>query len=783
MKINTLLLALALCLASQTKAQKPGKFQIHFESGLSALTPAAKLKIDSAVKLLGTGLRDFQVHITGHTDNVGDTLFNQALSLRRAKETMQYFTAKGFPAANITISGRGLNDPLNDNATDDRKFFNRRVSIVISKHTNASNQGEGRIIPNVNLGGLSLQSKRQVVKNETGGVIKNASGTSITIPPSAFVDNSGKPVKGDVTVDYAEYRDPIDFILGGIPMSHSEAGKTYQFNSGGMFKISASYKGEPVNLKPGAEMKVDFALTQRLPNMNFYRFDSLEGRWSELAKITGPEDAGNNGSTAGTDENTANTQGVDTETLTNTGGGSGSIPNAPRRPGNDPHGEASCGMLVCNAIKAGVLLSAQNTPLCQKLYEPDSVYNRNINRLQQGIKDLEGLSKAGKFSMDSLNNVINREGHVYKVKMVNESKSKATFNVLTDVKNNNNELEPFKNCSWQYNIKSSKLNSTAFKKSWTSCRIAGSDGDYRITLGDGKTELTLDHLQLKIRERVRRKNKASFIQSLFAEHARIFEKYRLQMEELQANKTALQNELKKINQRTDSLKKIQISENWIRSIFSMRNSSPLCFWEWNRTYMTAAEKTMNLSEWCVYFDANKTDMQARYETIGRSNRQCGGTTLSEILCVIPMSWNRGGRVRSDRTMDSLTRSLSESIQIPAMGIYNFDVPEAKQNQEQILVKFKDGEENDLKPFYIFLVDKSRNGLITLNVKERQRPYTLALDRRSSISIIIIDKAGKAYACSAENFEALRAAAVPGTRVVVMRSLENINNKAALKELL
>jgi outer membrane protein OmpA-like peptidoglycan-associated protein len=66
---------------------------------------------------------------TGHTDNVGDEAYNQKLSERRAQAVVDFLQAQGVAAGRITAIGMGEVKPLADNATEEGRAQNRRVTI------------------------------------------------------------------------------------------------------------------------------------------------------------------------------------------------------------------------------------------------------------------------------------------------------------------------------------------------------------------------------------------------------------------------------------------------------------------------------------------------------------------------------------------------------------------------------------------------------------------------------------------------------------------------------
>jgi outer membrane protein OmpA-like peptidoglycan-associated protein len=69
--------------------------------------------------------------IVGHTDAVGTSEYNQALSQRRATAAANYLASQGVNAARLRAVGRGETEPLATNDTEAGRQANRRVQIAI----------------------------------------------------------------------------------------------------------------------------------------------------------------------------------------------------------------------------------------------------------------------------------------------------------------------------------------------------------------------------------------------------------------------------------------------------------------------------------------------------------------------------------------------------------------------------------------------------------------------------------------------------------------------------
>ena len=76
------------------------------------------------------------IELYGHCDFVGNHAYNDALSRKRVEQTKAWLVQKGINENVISITeGFGKRQPLNDNASAQDRFDNRRVEIVVKWET------------------------------------------------------------------------------------------------------------------------------------------------------------------------------------------------------------------------------------------------------------------------------------------------------------------------------------------------------------------------------------------------------------------------------------------------------------------------------------------------------------------------------------------------------------------------------------------------------------------------------------------------------------------------
>jgi outer membrane protein OmpA-like peptidoglycan-associated protein len=69
--------------------------------------------------------------INGYTDSVGSNEVNQSLSQRRAENAKTLFQSNGVNADRMQTNGRGADNPVMTNTTEEGRQANRRVELLL----------------------------------------------------------------------------------------------------------------------------------------------------------------------------------------------------------------------------------------------------------------------------------------------------------------------------------------------------------------------------------------------------------------------------------------------------------------------------------------------------------------------------------------------------------------------------------------------------------------------------------------------------------------------------
>ncbi len=124
-----LLAALPYVVMSQSKETEYKTISIFFGGGSYYVEEDEKEKVREF--LSKEILSNFEIHIHGHTDNIGGVQYNQWLSKMRTGAAYEFLEKDGIPMNKVFLKDHGLHNPEFDNATWDGRLNNRRVDIVL----------------------------------------------------------------------------------------------------------------------------------------------------------------------------------------------------------------------------------------------------------------------------------------------------------------------------------------------------------------------------------------------------------------------------------------------------------------------------------------------------------------------------------------------------------------------------------------------------------------------------------------------------------------------------
>lgn len=696
------------------------EFSVRFESNSFLLSQKAERKIDSVLSLLTNVPKAYQINATGYTDSTGGTSFNKQLSIKRAIQVTKLFDSKGFLTKKTHYNGKGSSSPIGSNQNEAGKARNRRVEIIITID-----------IPKINsIGGLQIKNEKFSINSNEGGIISYSSGTKISIAPNTFVDSKGNPIKGKIEIIYREYRDPIDFIFSDIPMSIIQNGKSYPFNSAGMFKIQATKNGTPIFINEGKKINIDFAVTEELSNTNFYRFDEENNHWGEIAKLTDQ-----NGSQLGQEYWMRTVcQYIEDEKV--------------------------CSMEDCDALyfitQKGTLFSASKLSISQQLQTEDELKSKSNQLSNLSLKKLN--DEIGKKSLIEVNytRYLSLQQHRYQLKTEEIKKGKSLLSINYN-STSNNEFQSYENIKWSYSSKNDNIPDSILSKTWENCELTRNRNEYELFLSNEKDSYSIKGLSLVPSEKIKKKQKKKYNDTFYDKYETGLLKYQSNLAQIKASKDSLTAILDSLRSEKHSVETIINLNDSL--VMELHKDSLFCFWDKSKPYMEKVEKSLIQEDWLKYFDNHKAEMKERYNAIKNDKEKydyCARMARLKIEMDKEIEKNRE-RLASSNTGDNYEASnekaniVVQSLSISKLGIYNCDQVGRLKNPVTVIANYIDNNNNPIEPILAFLIDNTFNGLLRYDGNYGLSPYVFAFSPTSGNTLIVFDENSNAYIYRPQDF--------------------------------
>lgn len=135
---------------------------VHFKFDSDKLTSYSEEILTRAAEVLNKFPKT-NIEIQGHTDSLGNYLYNQFLSERRAMSVKNFLISKGVSSERLTTFGYGEDKPIDDNGTEYGKARNRRIEFRIISDGKAD---QIKIIPSDKVYERDLLKENEKILNE-----------------------------------------------------------------------------------------------------------------------------------------------------------------------------------------------------------------------------------------------------------------------------------------------------------------------------------------------------------------------------------------------------------------------------------------------------------------------------------------------------------------------------------------------------------------------------------------------------------------------------------------
>jgi OOP family OmpA-OmpF porin len=106
--------------------------RLLFDTGSATLRPESQEQLKNIAEIL-KAYPAVEAKIGGYTDNVGDPASNQKLSQDRAANVTKELVGMGIAQKRLAAEGYGEQFPVADNATEEGRALNRRISLRVTR--------------------------------------------------------------------------------------------------------------------------------------------------------------------------------------------------------------------------------------------------------------------------------------------------------------------------------------------------------------------------------------------------------------------------------------------------------------------------------------------------------------------------------------------------------------------------------------------------------------------------------------------------------------------------
>lgn len=257
----TLILGMVI---SGTRAEvQTQKLVLLFETDKHLLTETAEDQLNDFICQLDL-TTDYEIEIFGHTDNVGNLDYNEALAEKRSLSVRKHLMLAGVSERLIRSSSFGERRPDKPNTNENFRNLNRRVEVVLTVYSFENVMELEQM--------LSREGENKFTVNPSEpSVIQGRQGVSMLIEPNSFVNAEGKPVTEPVTITLTEALAFEDYIGHNLATLSGDR----MLVSGGMFNISAQTSGgEEVNMAQGKTITTAVTAPQAERGMQLFTSNS-----------------------------------------------------------------------------------------------------------------------------------------------------------------------------------------------------------------------------------------------------------------------------------------------------------------------------------------------------------------------------------------------------------------------------------------------------------------------------------------------------------------------------
>ncbi len=105
---------------------------LYYKRDEAKLSAEDKANLDKVVTFMNNN-PDLNVMLEGHTSTLGDAKYNQTLSEKRAKISVDYLVSKGIDKGRLQSTGFGEQFPVGDNSKEEGRALSRRTVVKVAQ--------------------------------------------------------------------------------------------------------------------------------------------------------------------------------------------------------------------------------------------------------------------------------------------------------------------------------------------------------------------------------------------------------------------------------------------------------------------------------------------------------------------------------------------------------------------------------------------------------------------------------------------------------------------------
>jgi outer membrane protein OmpA-like peptidoglycan-associated protein len=105
---------------------------VHFDVNITELSAVDKQQL---AKQMSPWLEEkgIVIYVNAYTDNTGTPMINEGLSYKRAEIIAKEIISSGFEETSVVAKGWGEANPIETNETEEGRYKNRRVEVIIRR--------------------------------------------------------------------------------------------------------------------------------------------------------------------------------------------------------------------------------------------------------------------------------------------------------------------------------------------------------------------------------------------------------------------------------------------------------------------------------------------------------------------------------------------------------------------------------------------------------------------------------------------------------------------------